>query len=131
MEKRFGALRAVSVGFCLALAGCQHLAKDVDEPHATATAELRGRVSATTEGTAPIVVVTIDRDARKIMHRAFLATDRIYALPVPAGHYKVYAFMDRNRDGALGAQEPRSVVYALASGLRAGDRLELPTLTIR
>jgi hypothetical protein len=50
---------------------------------------------------------------------------------VPAGHYKVYAFVDRNRDGALGAQEPRSVVYVLASGLRAGDRLELPTLTIR
>jgi hypothetical protein len=46
------------------------------------------------------------------------------------GRYKVYAFIDQDRDGALGTDEPRSMVYTLAASLRPGERRELPALAI-
>jgi hypothetical protein len=94
-------------------------------------AELRGNVDATASGGASVVVVAFDRGASRIAHRAFLARDRDFALRLSAGRYKVYAFDDQDGNGALGTREPRSVVYTLAGSLRAGERRELPTLTIR
>jgi hypothetical protein len=121
---RLGAIRAVTAGFCLAFAGCQAL----DQPRSM-NAELRGQV--TWPENAPIVVVAFERGASRIAHRAFLAGDRSFALPLTAGLYKIYAFADQDRDGSLGAGEPRSQMYALASPLRAGERRELPPLSLR
>jgi hypothetical protein len=129
-----GVLRAVTAVFCLAFSGCQHMAPEPDSSAPAGTrkaAELRGRVSSKAPTAAPIVVVAFERGADRITHRAFLADDSAFALPLAAGRYKVYAFADQDGDGRLDAGEPRSVVYALASTLHAGERRELPMLRVR
>jgi hypothetical protein len=122
-----GARCAAAALSCLTVTGCQSL-----EASRVMNAELRGEVAATADQQhTSIVVVAIDRGAGKIVHRAFIANGQDFALRLAAGRYKVYAFDDQDHDGALGSGEPRSVVYALAASLRAGERRELPVLTIR
>ncbi len=119
--------RCAATGFlCLIVTGCQ-------TPHGSRAmnTELRGSVvTAADLMDASIVVVALDHRDGRIAHRAFLAHAREYVLRLAWGRYKVYAFIDQDRDGALGTDEPRSMVYTLAASLRPGERRELPALAI-
>lgn len=96
---------------------------------AATSALLVGSVSSTAIS-APIVVVALDRRGGKIVHRTFLETQRGFRMAVAPGSYKLYAFADVNRNGVRDPAEAVSVMYAIASPLRAGEQLELPALTI-
>jgi phosphate/sulfate permease len=96
---------------------------------AATSALLVGSVSSTAIS-APIVVVALDRRAGKIVHRTFLETQRGFRMAVAPGSYKLYAFADANRNGVREPTEAVSVMYAIASPLRAGEELELPVLAI-
>jgi len=97
---------------------------------AATSALLVGSVSSSAALSAPIVVVALDRRAGKIVHRTFLETQRSFRMAVAPGSYKLYAFADTNRNGVRESTEAVSVMYAIASPLRAGEELELPALTI-
>jgi hypothetical protein len=94
------------------------------------TGLLSGRIEAQADA-VPLVVVAVDRDTHRIVHRLFLEQARVFRLPLQPGNYRLYAFADADRDGALDPDEARSDRYLLATRLRAGDRLELPTLRVR
>ena len=98
-------------------------------PSAT-VALLVGSVSSSAAISTPIVVVALDRRAGKVVHRTFLETQRGFRIPLVPGSYKVYAFADANRNGIRESTEAASVMYAIASPLRAGEELELPALRI-
>jgi hypothetical protein len=97
---------------------------------AATSALLVGSVSSSAAISAPIVVVALDRRAGKVVHRTFLETQRGFRMPVAPGSYKLYAFADTNRNGVRESTEAVSVMYAIASPLRAGEELELPALRI-
>ena len=91
---------------------------------------LLGSVSAGTDMRTPIVVLAVDSHG-KVAHRVFLESRHAFQMPLAPGSYKFYAFADANRDGRRGADEAASVMYTLATPLRAGEMGELPALDIR
>ena len=97
---------------------------------AATSALLVGSVSSSAAISGPIVVVALDRHAGRIVQRTFLETRRDFHMPVAPGSYKLYAFADSNRNGVRESTEAVSVMYAIASPLRAGEQLELPALRI-
>jgi len=92
---------------------------------------LVGSVSSVGESSVPIVVVAVDQNAGRIVHRTFLETKRAFRMPMMPGRYKLYAFADANRNGVRDPSEATSVLYAIATPLRAGEQIELPALRIR
>jgi hypothetical protein len=94
------------------------------------SALLVGSVSSSAANTGPIVVVALDRRAGKILQRTYLETQRNFRMVVAPGSYKLYAFADSNRNGVREPTEAVSLMYAIASPLRAGEQLELPALRI-
>jgi hypothetical protein len=92
---------------------------------------LEGRVNAAKDDGDPVVIVALDGRNGKMVHRAFLESQRSYSMRVPAGSYKLFAFADHDRNGRLDDGEMSSVLYALATPVRAYDRIELPTIEIR
>ena len=121
-------LKLVAAGSVLALYGCQTAPRDARQFEPAGT--LFGRVSSTSKLAAPTVVVVLNQTDDKIVHRAFLETNRAFRLPLAEGRYKLFAFEDMNRDGVLGAGEPASVMYSLSDKIRADEKLELPTLRV-
>ena len=115
----------------LALGACATPDASLTARQHDSTGLLLGRVSFPSQLAAPIVVVALDRKSGKIVHRAFLETDRTFRMPMAAGYYKFFAFADENRDGALGAGEPSSYLYSLSNEIRARQELELPTLHVQ
>jgi hypothetical protein len=111
-------------GAALALTACQ-LAPTAP---ATSPGTLLGRVDA--PAGAKTVVVAKD-DAGRVVHRAFLNDGRRYEIAVPAGRTSVFAFIDQDEDGWLGANEPASARYVLKSPVGKHDRIELPRLQVR
>ena len=91
---------------------------------------LVGKVSADTDMNTSIVVLAVDSHG-KVAHRVFLESKRAFQMPLAPGSYKLYAFADANRDGRRGADEAVSVMYTLATPVRAGEMLELPAFDIR
>lgn len=108
----------------VAAAGCQTARRAPDPGGGT----LLGRVEATA-GRHAVVVAKDERG--RVVHRAFLADKRTYEIAVPAGKLSVYAFIDENGDGWLGANEPASARLVLAAPLSRHDRIELPRLDVR
>jgi hypothetical protein len=98
---------------------------------ASTLALLIGSVSSVGETSAPIVVVAVDQKAGRVLHRTFLEKNRAFRMPMVPGRYKLYAFADANRNGVRDANEASSVMYAIATPLRAGEQIELPALKIR
>jgi hypothetical protein len=92
---------------------------------------LVGSVSTAGESSVPIVVVALDRKADRVVHRTFLETKRAFRMPLVPGRYKLYAFADANRNGVRDPSELTSVMYAIATPLRAGELIELPALRIQ
>lgn len=92
---------------------------------------LVGSVSSAGEKSVPIVVVALDRNAGRVVHRAFLETKRTFRMPITPGRYKLYAFADANRNGVRDTGEAVSVVYNLVTPLRAGEQVEMPALRIQ
>jgi len=90
---------------------------------------LTGSVSSP-ETDTPIVVVAIDRGARKVVHRVFLGAHHQFYAPMAPGRYKLYAFADRNGDGVRGRDEAVSPMYVIEGVMRSGEQIELPTLRI-
>ena len=122
--------RALTAALALAtgagLTACQTI--DIQfAPHAL----LMGRVHATQETGDPVVIVALDGASGRIVHRVFLEKQRSFSLRVPTGTYKLFAFADHDRNGKLDDGEASSALYALATPVRAYDRLELPTIEIR
>ena len=91
---------------------------------------LLGSVNAGTNMSTPIVVLAVDNHG-KVAHRVFLESTHAFQMPLIPGNYKFYAFADANRDGRRGADEAVSVMYTLATPVRAGEMLELPAFDIR
>jgi len=91
---------------------------------------LVGSVSSAGEKSVPIVVVALDRNAGRVVHRTFLETQRTFHMPMTPGRYKLYAFADSNRNGVRDTGEAVSVMYDLVTPLRAGEQIELPALRI-
>jgi len=98
---------------------------------ASTFALLIGSVSSAGEDSAPIVVVALDRNAGRVVHRTFLETKRAFHMPMVPGKYKFYAFADANRNGVRDAGEAASVMYALTAPLRAGEQVEMPAIRIQ
>lgn len=92
---------------------------------------LTGSVSASSEMSAPIVVMAVDRVTGKVVQRVFLDKNRSFHMPLVPGDYRFYAFADTNRDGLRESGESVSVAYKLSTPLRAGEQLELPVLNIQ
>lgn len=109
------------------LTGCQTI--DITQP--ALNGMLTGRVTTPAVGNEPVVVVAIDRASGKVAHRAFLEAQRDYSIRVRSGSYQLFAFEDRDRDGVRGATEPVSLLYTIATPVRANDKVEMPPLTIR
>jgi hypothetical protein len=118
----FSALALASLS--LALVACQA----APPASGTFTSLLLGRVDA--PAGAKAIVVAKD-DSGHVVHRAYLEQSRRYAITVPAGRVSVYAFVDENQDGWLGATEPASARLVLAAPVKPLDRIELPRLHIR
>ena len=91
---------------------------------------LLGSVSVGADMTTPVVVLAMD-DNGKVAHRVFLESKHAFQIPLVPGSYKFYAFADANRDGRRGADEAVSVLYTLATPLRAGEMIELPAFDLR
>ena len=91
---------------------------------------LEGSVSSTTDIAAPIVVVVLKRDGGQVAQRVFLESNHSFRMPLVPGSYKFYAFVDADRNGVRGAEEPISKLYSLSTQLRANEVVELPTMTI-
>ncbi len=108
----------------MALAACQAL----ESPK---TARLKGSVDAERTIAGPFVIAAYDRANRRIAHRVYLEHPGDFDMLIDEGQYKFVAFADLDRDGQLGAGEPVSVRMNLAAAVRAGDRLEIPTLQVR
>jgi hypothetical protein len=120
--------RIAATGACAALAACQSPGIVGSRTGATPGVVL-GRVKGTE--TAPVVIVAIDRVNGRVAQRAFLPGPGDYAMPMTAGHYKLYAFADLDGNGTRGGTEPASPTYSISSELRPGDRLELPALQLQ
>jgi hypothetical protein len=108
----------------VALAGCQSLESSM-------TARLKGRIDAERSIAGPFVIAAYDRTTHRIAHRVYLERAGDFDMLIDEGRYKFLAFADLDRDGRLGAGEPVSVRMALASAVRAGDVLEIPSLRVR
>jgi hypothetical protein len=118
--------RALALATGAGLTACQTI--DIQfAPHALLT----GRVHAAQDSGGPVVIVALDGASGRVVHRAFLETERSYSLRVATGTYKLFAFADHDRNGALDDGEACSPLYALATPVRAYERLELPTIEIR
>lgn len=122
---RRAAVMLTAAAAAIALAACQ------GAPAPSATGTLVGHVKFTSKLASPIVVVAVDKSTGRVVHRAFLESNRAFRLPMDAGRYKFFAFADVNRDGELEPNEPVSVVYSLADEIRVGESLELPTLDVK
>jgi hypothetical protein len=116
-------------GACVALAACQTNAAVGARPGVSPGVVL-GRVKANADHTS-LVVVAIDRDTGRVAQRAFLTHSSYYALPMSAGHYKLYAFADLDRNGLRGVDEPSSLMFSMADDVHSGERIELPTMNLR
>ena len=123
-------IKLITAASVLVLCACATSPTPRETPLLDSSGLLLGRVSSTSKLAAPIVIVARDQTNGKIVHRAFLETNRAFQLPLAAGHYKFFAFADVNRDGILGADEPASVVYSLSDEIRTGEKLELPALRV-
>ena len=129
-------MRRVLPALVLAMGGSVMLAacRTMPDVHAVCpldtTGVLVGRVE--TEGgiAGPFVVVARERGSGKVAHRAFIEDSRAFAMLMDAGHYDFFAFSDLDGNGRRGSDEPASAVYALRSGIRAAELIELPSLRI-
>ena len=79
----------------------------------------------------PLLVLAFDRGTGKVAHRAFLESQRAFSMRLYSGSYKFYACADDNRDGRCGSSENRSVMYALADDVHAGEIIQLPSFRLR
>src|SRR5690349_7779102 len=92
-------------------------------------ATLYGRVAA--GASLPIVVVALDRDAGRVVHRVFLEHPGDFRMPLAPGRYRFYAYADEDRDGERSAGAAVSEMFVLSGALRAGDRVVIPVLRLR
>jgi hypothetical protein len=111
------------------MAGAALLLALVSGQAAAAPAKLSGRVLASSS--APIVIVAVDRQTGRIVHRCFLDRPGEFHMPLDPGRYGLFAYSDENRDGIRNVGDPSSPLYVLAAPVRSGDQLELPPLAIR
>jgi hypothetical protein len=118
------ALALTTAGICVSLAACQTTGSYA------ADGTFIGRLSTAPRVDGPFVVIAVDGASDKIVHRAFLGKDHRFELDLPAGNYKLYAFVDSDGNGHSGADEAMSAMYAVTTPLRANDRIELPALEI-
>jgi hypothetical protein len=117
--------RIAATGAVAALAACQ-----TPVAHERPTAMVLGRVTVNAADGAPILVVAFDRATGKVAHRAFLESQRAFAMRLYSGTYKFYACADENRDGHCGSAERRSVMYSLANAVHAGEVIQLPSFRL-
>ena len=114
--------RLAATGACAALTACA--SPGIESARAN-QGTFTGRVKAAAESAA-VVIVAIDRSNGRVANRSFLAKAGEFAMPLDAGHYKLYAFADIDGNGARTRNEPISLLYSVTNEVRAGDRIELP-----
>jgi hypothetical protein len=122
--------RIAATGACAALAACQSPGIVGSRTGAT-PGIVQGRVKSAGAESTPVVIVALDRASGHVAQRAYLPGPGEYAMPMTAGHYKLYAFADLDGNGTRGGGEPSSPTYSISGELRPGDRLELPALELR
>jgi hypothetical protein len=114
-----------ATGAVAALAACQ-----ANVTHEDPTGTVLGRVRAPATEHSPVLVLAVDRGTGRVAHRAFLGRGTAFALPLHPGRYKFHACADANADGRCNADEALSATYSLTNEVRAGDVIQMPTITL-
>lgn len=118
--------RIAATGAVVALTACQ-----ANVAHERPTGTVLGRVKTSGTDNSPLLVLAFDRGSGKVAHRAFLESQRTFSMRLYSGKYKFYACVDQDRDGHCSASERKTVMYALADEVNAGDVIQLPTFRLQ
>lgn len=118
--------RIAAAGACAALTAC---ASPGIVSARSNQGTFTGRVKAAADSAA-VVIVAIDRSNGRVANRTFLPKAGEFAMPLNTGHYKLFAFVDVDGNGARSRNEPTSLLYSVTNEVRAGDRIELPELEL-
>ncbi|ARN22887.1 esterase/lipase family protein [Piscinibacter gummiphilus] len=108
-------VRLTATTLALALSGCALVRLDRESKAFYASAVLAGRIEAPGCTGAPLIVAAWQArpDGPALAHRTLLHEPGGFELVVPPGRYGLFAFCDRNRNGAPDPGEP--------SGASAGE----------